>query len=223
MNQEAAWEFAKQLNIDVYNVVREEWELKLLKTIFELSIGNKIYFKGGTALRLAYGSPRFSEDLAFSVLNSITNKELSGLVNSIKKFPEVEISDFASKHHTFLIEGKIKESFLPRRFTVKTEISKRKTSFKHSLILLTSPISNLQVLARVEKISDIYEEKIAAYKDRRKPRDLFDLWFIASRLKKPLPSDLPRIQKRHLKQELSRFLPRGFAKVIEELVDSYGE
>jgi len=38
-------------------------------------MSQKLVFKGGTALRLAYGSPRFSDDLDFSELKTIELKK----------------------------------------------------------------------------------------------------------------------------------------------------
>ena len=68
MNKEEASRLAREQKIDVSMVVREEWEMKVLKVLAESEIGGKIFFKGGTALRLGYGSPRFSEDLDFTVM-----------------------------------------------------------------------------------------------------------------------------------------------------------
>ena len=56
---------SNKLQISIDCIVREEYEILLLKEIFESEYGTKLVFKGGTALRLAYGSPRYSEDLDF--------------------------------------------------------------------------------------------------------------------------------------------------------------
>ncbi len=61
MEQALAEQKSSQLKIDKTQVVREYWELIVLKGLFESPIGRFLIFKGGTALRLTYGSPRFSE------------------------------------------------------------------------------------------------------------------------------------------------------------------
>jgi len=63
MEQLIAEQKARELKIDRVQVVREYWELIVLKGLYESTFGRYLIFKGGTALRLTYGSPRFSEDL----------------------------------------------------------------------------------------------------------------------------------------------------------------
>lgn len=59
------------MGIDRTQVVREYWELIILKGFYESPQGRYLIFKGGTALRLAYGFPRFSEDLDFSLTKDV--------------------------------------------------------------------------------------------------------------------------------------------------------
>jgi len=55
MEQLFAERLARELKIDVTQVAREYWEVILLNRLFEAEGGEKLVFKGGTALRLAYG------------------------------------------------------------------------------------------------------------------------------------------------------------------------
>lgn len=225
MIKEQAEKLAIDAKIDISQIVREEWEMKILNILFDSEIGKKIYFQGGTALRLAYDSPRFSEDLDFTQIKKITNKELSDFLSKIKKtYPEISLSDFKDKFYTILIEFKIKENYLPRNFSIKIEISKReKIRYKYSLLLLTSKTTNIQVLANVENTEEIYNDKITALKSRGKARDLFDLWFISQKMKTPLAKNLPKISKKEIRSKLSKFLPRDYFKVIEMLEQNYGK
>lgn len=224
MIKEEAEKLAGELKIDITQIVREQWEVKILKALFDSPLGNKICFKGGTALRLAYGSPRFSEDLDFTQIKKIKKNELNNFLKEItKKYPEISISDYQEKFYTILIEFKIKETYLPRKFSVKIEISKRrKKKISFSLLLLVSKTTNLQILARVENIEDIYKEKSIALKERKQSRDLFDLWYIAQKLKEPLPKNLPKIEKNKIKQELNKFLPADFRNLTLEFEKKYG-
>jgi predicted nucleotidyltransferase component of viral defense system len=63
MEQLMAEQKARELKIDKTQVIREYWELIILKGLHESPFGRYLIFKGETALRLCYGSPRFSEDL----------------------------------------------------------------------------------------------------------------------------------------------------------------
>lgn len=51
------------------NIMREYFQHLFLSYFYKLEGAENILFKGGTALRFIYGSPRFSEDLDFSVFN----------------------------------------------------------------------------------------------------------------------------------------------------------
>src|SRR4030042_3506002 len=218
MDKELAYKLAAESQIDVAQIVREEWEIKILKEIFESSIGQNIYFKGGTALRLAYNSPRYSDDLDFSLIKKVNKKSWEDLLKNIaKKFPEIKISDQKDKFYTYLAEFKIKEDFLPLAFSIKIEVSKRtKTKYKYSLKLLTSQTINIQVLAQVEDLGEIKKEKKLALASRNLPRDLFDLWFIAQKMKEPMNKKLKSIDKKFLRQELNKYLPKNYYPVIEE-------
>ena len=52
--------------MDEYSIFREYLQLVFLSYLYQEKEASKIIFKGGTALRLLFGSPRFSEDLDFS-------------------------------------------------------------------------------------------------------------------------------------------------------------
>lgn len=224
MIREEAERLSQQLKIDISQIAREEWEMKILELLFDSSLGQKIYFKGGTALRLAYGSPRYSEDLDFTVFKNITEQEFKIFAQNVAQInPQVKISDFKDKFNTLLTEFKITEPYLSRNFSVKIEISKRQNkNYKYSLRLLTSPVTNIQVLANIEEIKDIYAEKLAALFSRRRSRDIFDIWFIAQKLRLPLPQNQPKILKREIRQELNKFLPLNYQSVVKELEEKYG-
>lgn len=51
------------------NVVREYFQHLFLSQLYRLERADNLLFKGGTALRIIYGSPRFSEDLDFSIFH----------------------------------------------------------------------------------------------------------------------------------------------------------
>ncbi|PIS14651.1 hypothetical protein COT64_01510 [Candidatus Shapirobacteria bacterium CG09_land_8_20_14_0_10_39_12] len=71
MDEDTVRELVKKLNTFPENVVREEYETIFLKALLESRWGKCLVFKGGTALRLAYQSLRFSEDLDFALIRKI--------------------------------------------------------------------------------------------------------------------------------------------------------
>jgi len=62
------------------NVQREYMQHLFLSYFYQQPQASRIYFKGGTALRIVYGSPRFSEDLDFgSTLHDLDEIETAVL------------------------------------------------------------------------------------------------------------------------------------------------
>ena len=68
ISNEALAKLARQHQTGVFpNIVREYFQHVFLSELYKLPEAEKMLFKGGTALRIVYGSPRFSEDLDFSL------------------------------------------------------------------------------------------------------------------------------------------------------------
>ena len=66
MDQITAASLANKQEIDAYTILREYIQIRFLDIFFRVVKPNNI-FQRGTALRLLYGSERFSEDLDFTV------------------------------------------------------------------------------------------------------------------------------------------------------------
>ena len=112
MEQLLSERLALELKIHVTQVVREYWEVVLLNRLFESPGGKDLVFKGGTALRLAYGSPRFSEDLDFSLIEGQSGQNIQGGGRRlVKPFAAADISDLATKRWTYLCEIRITEEY----------------------------------------------------------------------------------------------------------------
>ncbi|MBI4653837.1 MAG: nucleotidyl transferase AbiEii/AbiGii toxin family protein [Nitrospirae bacterium] len=219
MERDIAENQAKNLRIDVTQVVREYWETVILKGLFDSPKGKFLIFKGGTALRLVYNSPRFSEDLDFSLTADKLKVEFSPLIKKIVSlYPEFTITDLEEKYYTYLGEIKIIEDYLPSPFRVKIEISKRREKdYKSELAIISSPVSTVQCLGRVATIEQLYKDKLACIKERAKPKDIFDMWYICQKLKKPYKPEAILTPKRELIRELRKYLPKDFWPIIERL------
>jgi len=219
MEQYLAQQKARELQIDLTQVVREYWEILVLKGLYDSPYGRKLIFKGGTALRLAYDSPRFSEDLDFSLTGNPFKGEFPTLVKKIVvPFPELAISDLEEKYHTYLAEIKVTQNYLPFPFRIKIEISKRRVKdYQWKLHLLTSPVTPVMALGLVATLEQLYEDKLSCLKDRAKPKDLFDLWYISQKLSKLyIPGKSP-LRKAEIIRELRKYLPKNFWPAIEKL------
>jgi len=218
MDKDLAFALSKQLKINVNQVVREYWEMIVLRDLMQSLIGDCLVFIGGTALRLAYNSPRFSDDLNFYLRKKLTKNVFEKEIKEISVKNDLVLSDLKEKKSTFLAEFKIKEEYLPLSFKIKIEIRKKTIRKNYEPRLLVSPTVNFDVLCLVLNLSKIQEFKMLALKKRKEPRDLFDLWFIAQKLKIPFEKPKVKINKKIAKQTLYKYLPSNFYSVVDDLL-----
>ncbi len=217
MEEIIAKKLALEVGININQIVREYWEMLILKEISQNKLSEFLIFAGGTALRLCYQSPRFSDDLDFYLKKKLSFSLFKSSIFKIKKLLKIEIVDLTSKYYTFLAEFKIKEKFLPLPFRIKIEVRKKIIKKNWELKLLTSPTVNFQVLFSVLNIEKIQEFKKKALIERKEPRDLFDLWFISQIKKEPFKKPKIKINSKFLKQDLGKYLPEKFKPIINQL------
>jgi len=219
MEQLIAEQKARELKIDKTQVVRKHWELIVLKGLYDSPFGRYLVFKGGTALRLTYGSPRFSEDLDFSLTKDMLKGKFSSIMKKIiAYFPEMALTDLEEKYYTYLAEIKVTQNYLPFPFRIKIEISKREIkNYQWELKLLSSPTTVIQVMGQVATLEQIYKDKLACLKGRAKPKDLFDLWYISQKLNIRYTPQNFSMNKREVVRNLRKYLPSDFWSAIEGL------
>lgn len=207
------------------NVRREYFQHLFLSYFYQQTETDKIYFKGGTALRLIFRSPRFSEDLDFTVsLRDV--KIIEEIV--IKTLAEIEREGIKTSLHEakFTTGGYLAVvSFQNNGDTVKIqlEFSLRQGKNRGETAIVAGdfiPPYNIVHLAKDELVA----EKIAALLNRKKPRDFYDLYFIlrADLLpaagKKILPEALAALKSTSINfnKELKEFLPKSHWLIIRD-------
>lgn len=222
MEKELAVRFSEEIRIDAEQILREWWEIVILRDLLSSSIGNNLVFKGGTALRLVYNSPRFSDDLDFSIIKKFPFSSFKENIAAIqKRYSELEIKDVADKFYTYIAQYRIKEPWRPRALSVKIEVSKRDIigdSARYAIAPIRSQVSNVEALGNVMTKERIYEEKIEALKTRNEPRDLFDFWFLSSVLQKPYEQPNVNFDKKTMVQNLRKYLPNNWWKILDTLI-----
>ncbi len=212
---------SKKLQININNIVREYWEMFILNELYASSLASVLIFKGGTALRLIYNSPKFSEDLDFSLIEKINFKDFEEIIKKIvASQSELSVKEIASKRYTYFALIKFQQNYLIKTLSIKIEISKRKTEYKNfNSLIASSPTSNFKPLLKVFTLDHILKDKFQALLTRRKARDLFDAWFIKELLRNKqiiLPDTL--IVAQNIKQELHKLLPKNYHSIISELI-----
>jgi len=221
MDQQLAESLSRQLEIALEHVVREEYELLILRNLMETSLGNALVLKGGTALRLAYGSPRCSDDLDFSVLAPISEEVFAHIAETAARLlPQVTLVEALPKRFMLFALYKVHEPYLPYAFSIKVEVSTRAETWQRerdfALRLLTSPVTPVSALAQVATLERMWSDKQTALAIRRQPRDLYDLWFMAQKLRRDFTPDLNGLDWRAIQRELRKYLPQSHWQVIEQ-------
>lgn len=216
-------EIAVKMQTSVINVAREYVQNLFLQYFYYQEDSEGIYFKGGTALRILYRSPRFSEDLDFST-NHIDKRIIEKLLQetAIKIDEEgiaIEIEEAKPTSGGYL--GEIKVSIGATNFNIMMEISSRKKKTSGETVAVENPYINTYTVVSLKK-EELIAEKIEALLDRKKPRDFFDLYFMLRANLIPnknfLNLVIPLIEKTKIdfKRELGEFLPRSFHPIIKQ-------
>lgn len=217
-------EYIHNLGISQDQILREEAELIILSALANHTLGERVIFYGGTALRLAYNSPRFSEDIDLLQKETFPFAMFEDFVHRIKKENKGwKLADIKEKRHTFFALFIIESPFLKHHFSVKIElhIPQKKTSLETRLALIKSPVSVLEPLVLVPQLEELKRLKEDALMGRKKARDFFDLWYIAQSLRTPftLPEKIPDFSERAFINELKVFLPKKYYPVIHDIYE----
>lgn len=212
------------------NLLREYLQHLFLADFYQKPLSENYLFKGGTALKLLFGSPRFSEDIDFSGLKNSLNYEkiLEGVLLNFS-FENIKIELMESKPTSGGHLAIVNFSLLGEKIELRNEISFRpKGSFKSEVLMVTSQIAPAYKVYALGK-ELIVKEKVKALLARGKPRDFFDLYFIlrkeelrqALKLKpeqrEMIILKLESQEKIEIKRELKRLLPKSFWQIIKDL------
>ena len=214
-------ELADRYQTPADNIVREYFQHLFLSHLYRQKDADHLLFKGGTALRVVWQSPRFSEDLDFTGTNasiraieSVLEKTLVGIEGEGIHVKIDEAKKTSGGYFSLLqFEGE------GNRGEIQLEVSLRAPGkAKGDTALIPSEFLPAFTLIHLEE-KILVHEKVAALLTRAKPRDFYDLYFILrSRLAfkevfqkdKSLKGKLLEAMgntKLNAKSELKRFLP----------------
>lgn len=213
-------------------------KLIFLSYLYQEPGSEKLLFKGGTALRIVFKSPRFSEDLDFSGFNikhaeiekiitsTLSNIEKSGLIIDIEKNKKT------SGGYLAIIIFKIEENITKIQIEISLRGDKQITGTRAIIQNDFIPAYTLVQLLTEYLIS----QKIEALVDRKKPRDFFDYYYLLSgnyavaKNKNNLQKILVLLKESKIdfRSELRRFLPvsqarhmKDFRKILIDKINNY--
>lgn len=227
LSEQQIKEIATKTQGSFINVAREYVQHLFLDYFYAQEGSDLILFKGGTALRILYKSPRFSEDLDFStpiIRKKATEDLLQGtLVRLDQEGIPVDLEESTATTGGFLCI--LNAQIAAHKLNIAIEISSRKKKPAGQMILVENPyIDNYTVMSL--KREELVLEKIEALLNRKKPRDFFDLYFMLRANLVPEKSALLKIlpvieeTKIDFKKELCEFLPQSHQRIIKGFRDT---
>ncbi len=164
-------------------ILQEELQKSVLTYLSRKGVFQTIVFQGGTALRLFYGNPRFSEDIDLVVREGSEFLDLAEPLNGL--------DNLCRTHYPFLVEFDLrqqkKDDFLQRYiFKARSDVVDIRLhiemanvpSYKNNPRLMDYP--PFQPPVRVEERSEILADKVRAltYRPYLKGRDLWDIYYL---------------------------------------------
>jgi len=185
ISKEQIKELSQKFAIDEFSVIREYLQILFLSALYELRESSRIYFKGGTALRLLLNSFRFSEDLDFTSLRSADEikKLLRKIIRKINLIvPDVGLRQVKTNINslTGLLRYKTDELKFPLNIHLEFSLREEPLTEKDAVIETLFPVSTYPVV-KLLSWEEILAEKIRALMYRAKGRDLFDIWYLLSK------------------------------------------
>lgn len=209
ITNEALEKLSRQYQTGVFpNIIREYFQHIFLGELYKLSPAKQLLFKGGTALRIIYNSPRFSEDLDFSLFG-VSPPQIKFFVEELFVMVLVEMERIGIKVEI----GAKSDVTTGGYFGVATF-----KMFEYQPVGVTINVSSRNgrsVAGEVDSVAnnfvptyttihlpqkELVEEKIfGALRERKKPRDFYDLYFI---MRKGMLSPDQKIQLAKVKDEI---------------------
>ncbi len=225
MTDEQIKTIAIRLQTSELNTRREYLEHLFLAYFYQQPHASNIFFKGGTALRVIYGSPRFSEDLDFgSPLQDIHEIETAVLhtVQAIEKEGiqiDIKESTPTSGGYLAIITFQLGE----QQVDIQLEISFRDKDVTGEVATVHNDFIPTYTVVGISQ-PQLVKGKLNALQTREKPRDYYDLYFMlrANMLtpedRQILPQVLQKLKltKLNFENELKNFLPKSHWLVIRD-------
>lgn len=229
---------SKEYQIDEFTIMREYFQLLFLSYLYRHKKGEGIYFKGGTAIRLLFNSPRFSEDLDFST--PYNKKQIRQIIYELnqsmqKELPGLKIMSLYSGKTGIRYRFKYQPLDLKYPITIRLDftIVNKTEQITVSPLVTKFPITIFPLISRLSG-KEILAEKIRALATRKKGRDLFDVWYLLEKgiqlnqelIKKKFQEDKIVFNKERLIKkiesypqslldlDLAQFLPKSQKKLL---------
>lgn len=231
MSLDAIKTLASKLQTTELNVRREYIQHVFLSYFYQQPQTSRLFFKGGTALRLIFGSPRFSEDLDFSTsLNNLNDLE-SILLDSLQEIQRegIKVEVIESKKTTGGYLAHLQFLLNQELILIEFNVSEREKRLKGDVTTIASDFLIPYTIVNLSTEQLIWE-KVQALLDRQKPRDFFDIYFVLRKNLLPVKAKsilveiLDVLEKTNIdfEKELKQFLPKSHWQIIRDFKNNLG-
>lgn len=222
LSQDQIKNLTNKLQTTEINIRREYFQHLFLSYFYQQPQASNVFFKGGTALRLLYSSPRFSEDLDFSTTYAGIKEIEEAVLNVLGEIQRENISAELqeSKQTSGGYLGAIEfEKSIP----ILLQISLREGDKKGQAITIPNDFIPSYTITSLGQAL-LVGEKLQALFDRKKPRDFYDLYFmlranLIPQQKRNLLIEIRRILKKskiNFENELKQYLPKTHWAIIKD-------
>lgn len=225
ITQEQITRLANTYQTTELNSRREYFQHVFLSYFYQQPQTDSIYFKGGTALRIIYQSPRFSEDLDFSTtlhdIGPIERAILQTLETVEKEGVRTKLQEAKQTSGGYL--ARIAFEAFEQTIAIFLQISLRKGTRRGEVVTIANDFIPSYIVMQLAQ-EQLIDEKIQAVLARGKPRDFYDLYFILrsnllpAEKKDILPQVLTTLRQTEInfEAELKQFLPKSHWAIIRD-------
>jgi predicted nucleotidyltransferase component of viral defense system len=183
----------------VRGAAREYLQTLVLKGIYAHSGSDGLLFLGGTALRLGYSLPRFSEDLDFDAASMSLYEWRKILESSAHRLASLGIvAELRTREKARLLTGEMRfGGFLQyygtgavrgEKLMIKCEANRPRWPLSGEARVISG--YGEMFPARFASTGLLFAEKIGALRERRQGRDIYDVFFMAGKKWVPDPAVL---------------------------------
>jgi predicted nucleotidyltransferase component of viral defense system len=190
INPATLQEMAQDLGVDPLALERDWVLTEIIYHLAQQPLGQELVLKGGQALRHVYGSDRFSKDVDYVAHRRVDFADLRDLLSI--RYPRLrppaeppESTRFGLKIDPITYTGPLR---IPGTVEVEVSFREKIQRTAHSMAFI-SPFREPFPVA-VMDLHEMIAEKVRAMVQRGNPRDLYELWFIFSRVDTAISADV---------------------------------
>ncbi len=170
------------------NILREYLQYKMLEAVYSSEFARQLIFMGGTAIHIAHGLPRFSEDLdfdnrgldknGFGALSAVVERKLK-----LEGYKTEITNSFGAAYRSYikfadLLYDNRLSSHKSQKLLIQLDAEPRGYNYKPAQVVL----NKFDIFTRIEIVPEniLLSQKIYAIFARKRPmgRDFYDAIFL---------------------------------------------